>query len=186
VRANIAWLRHFFKADQVAFYLSMVVVLFVMVSSMPQVAYQDDDIQAGRVWFAYALLSLLLFTAVSCGMFAFVAGAITAYPHALLPTDVLGPGVIGAVLVVIAAVNWGISLWRLFPGWNAVRKYVMTLFQRCRGGSGSERKMPLRGLDELTDDLLKVAKEMRDMQKQSLKELQEMRKEMRGMRQQVQ
>lgn len=124
MHANIGWLRHLFKADQVAFYLSMVVVLFVMVSSMPQVAYADNNIQAGRVWCVFALLSLLLFTAVACGMFAFVAGAVAVYPSALLPSDVLGPGVVAAVLVVFAAWNWGMRLCWLFPGRSAVWKYL--------------------------------------------------------------
>jgi hypothetical protein len=124
IKASVDWLRHFFKADQVAFYLSMAVVLFVMVSSMPQSVDADDKVNAGRVWVLYASLSLLLFVAVVCGMFAFVAGAVATYPADLMLSDVLGPGLMAIPLVVMAALQWTLAVQSLFPGRHAIRAYM--------------------------------------------------------------
>lgn len=164
LQANIGWMRHFFKADQVAFYLSMVVVLLVMVSQMPQEVDADPNVDAGRVWSLFALLSVMLFSAVLCGMFAFLAGAVATYPHALLASDVLGPGVLAIPLVLLAALQWATCVFRLYPGWEAFSSYLKVsilgrlLTLKMFQNPAETAPRPL-GLDELAVQQLDLARE---------------------------
>jgi Domain of unknown function len=115
------WLRQFFRSVQAAFVLSMAVVIFVLVSSVPEIADKDKLVRAGRVWLGFALLSLLLFLAVVCGLFAFVAGAYAVYPSKFVESDVRGLAVLSLVIAGWAFQVWVASLWRIFP-WVACNR----------------------------------------------------------------
>lgn len=154
-----SWLRVFFIADQSAFVLSMAVVVNVLVSSLPSSHPADRPLAAGRVWMQFVYLSLILFAAISAGMTAFFAAAASVYPSEFNESDLLFFVVLAALVMLIAAWNWTLSLIRLFPGEDCMRAYGAHMLRGgCLGVRPIKQADPAPTLDEVTRDLLVVAK----------------------------
>jgi Domain of unknown function len=151
---RVGWIRVFFIADQLAFVLSMSVVLSVLVSAIPQIDDEDDAVNAGRAWLGLAGISIVLFLAVAAGFVAFFAAAIAVYPGGDLLLDVFVPAGLAVFVLLGALVNWAISVYRLFPGWPAAIAYLSQLRQRLLHWSEVGVKPGFRGMDELTKELL--------------------------------
>ena len=151
------WLRCFFVADQLAFALSMTVVVLVLVSSGPQCDDEVDEVQAGRVWVNFAGLSLLLFGAVASGILAFVFAAHAVYPARLVHSDVNPVSLLGLCLVLVAARNWYVVVARMFPGREVLKLYLTSWWAVNVRFQPRRVKEPARGSDELAAQALEQA-----------------------------
>ena len=156
--AEVMWLRRFFIADQLAFSLAMTVVVLVLVSSGPQSAYSDGQVQAARVWVNFAGLSLLLFSAVTCGIAAFFFAAHSVYPDGLVYWDVDVTSIAGLALLLIAAHNWRLNVVRIFPGWRALRLYARAWYSNNVLHRPRAIELPPDGADELLAQMLAEVK----------------------------
>jgi Domain of unknown function len=139
------WLRRF-TSVQIAFVLSMAVVIYVLVAAVPEISDKNRLVSAARVWVGLALLSVMLIVAVVAAMFAFVAGAYSVYPSKYVNVDVLGPAVLAIVLVLWAFKMWAVSVWNVFPGWVGIRRY-------CKAWVAFHTRLKLRDVDVPFDDL---------------------------------
>jgi Domain of unknown function len=158
---RIGWMRAFFIADQMAFVLSMGVVLSVLVSAIPQIDAESDMVNAGRAWAGLAWLCLVLFLAVLFGILAFFAAAMAVYPEAVL-ADIAVPACIALLVVLCAAWAWLINVRRLYPGWSAVNAYFRTSWKRFRNPRSYKSKPAVLGMDELTKELLEETRAQGD------------------------
>lgn len=168
----VMWLRRFFVADQLAFVFSMCVVVLVLVSAGPQSEDALDVVQAARVWASFAGLSLLLAGAVVAGVLAFFFAAKAVYPPAHFEEDVFPYKVLVGVLGLIALGNWVLAVWRIFPGFPALRTYGWLRLTQLVEWRQRDVRVPVAGSDDVVAKLLQQAEAQVGITRAMLEQLQ--------------
>jgi hypothetical protein len=112
----------FYVMNGLSFGFSMGCVMMIMVLSMLQLQYEDQQLEAGRVWLLLLISWVLLYCAMLTAFGAFIASGLAVYNRAGV---VVGPVIPGMLLLAVGLIAIVTRFHGLHPGANAVWAAVL-------------------------------------------------------------
>ena len=162
------WLETFYATQHVTFILSIALILYVFVIGIPANLPVDDLIVAGSSWVQFTFGCCLLVAALLSSMFAFFVGALAVYEEFMLRRYGQHLFAITGWLILGLLYAWGYALYRIWPGWAALRAFAVCLFRMHVWGDWPVMRGPVKNAGETVGSMEAVVKDMK-------KELQDLR-----------
>lgn len=156
---QLVWLEVFYEAQQTSFVLSMITILFVMVTGIPANEAVDPLVTAGSIWAQFSFGCLLLLLALMSSIFAFFAGGLAVYPDTAF--DEKQPWFkLTCWLLMWIVYLWSSALYRICPGRQALLAYGLHLLNAHVWRKPVVSRAPPRGPDEVSAEMLQRLAEL--------------------------